>query len=110
MANIVPAFRASVEILGASLITPPVTKQTIALGARYSPEFACLPFKGILGTFIESLEMGADSLFMVTSSNACRMGYYSKVQEQILRDLGYKFKFLRAGSSDKGVIGNFKIG
>ena len=105
MAHVVPAFRTSMAMVGATLINPPVTKQTIALGTRYSPEFACLPFKGILGTFIESLEMGADSLFMVTSSNACRMGYYSKVQEQILRDLGYEFNFLRATEKDKGVIG-----
>ncbi len=105
MASIVPAFRASVETLGVSLIMPPVTKHTISLGTRYSPEFACLPFKAILGTYIESLEMGADTLFMVTSSNACRMGYYSKVQEQILRDLGYKFKFLRSKESDRGLIG-----
>jgi predicted nucleotide-binding protein (sugar kinase/HSP70/actin superfamily) len=105
MAHIAPAFRTSIAMVGATLINPPVTRQTIALGTRYSPEFACLPFKGILGTFIESLEMGADSLFMVTSSNACRMGYYSKVQEQILRDLGYDFKFLRATEKDKGMIG-----
>jgi predicted nucleotide-binding protein (sugar kinase/HSP70/actin superfamily) len=105
MANIAPAFRASMEMVGVSLIGPPVTKRTVSLGTRYSPEFVCLPFKTILGTFIESLEMGADTLFMVTSSNACRMGYYSRVQEQILRDLGYKFKFLRYKSSDKGLIG-----
>ena len=105
MANLAPAFRASAELLNVSLITPPVTKRTISLGTRYSPEFVCLPFKGILGTFIESLELGADTLFMVTSFNACRMGYYAKVQEQILRDLGYKFKFLKYKSSDKGVVG-----
>ena len=105
MANLAPAFRASAEIAGISLIAPPVTKRTVSLGTRYSPEFVCLPFKTILGTFIESLEMGADTLFMVTSSNACRMGYYSRVQEQILRDLGYKFKFLRYKSADKGLVG-----
>lgn len=105
MGAIAPAFRASAKILGASLLVPPITQRTISLGTRYSPEFACLPFKTILGSFIECLEMGADTLFMVTSSNACRMGYYSKVHEQILRDLGYKFKFLRHNSSDKGVTG-----
>ncbi len=105
MANIGPAFRASTEMLGVSLITPAVSKRTISLGTRYSPEFVCLPFKAILGTFIESLEQGADTLFMVTSFNACRMGYYARVQEQILRDLGYNFKFLKYKSSDKGLIG-----
>jgi predicted nucleotide-binding protein (sugar kinase/HSP70/actin superfamily) len=42
---------------------------------------------------------------MVTSFNACRMGYYVQLQEQILRDLGYKFKFLTFHSSEKGVLG-----
>ena len=108
-ANLKPAFRASVEMLGVSLLAPPVTKATISLGTKNSPEFVCLPFKGILGTFIESLEMGADTLLMVTSSNACRMGYYSKVQEQILRDLGYEFKFLRYQSSEKGLLNVLKF-
>ena len=105
MANIAPAFRTSMEMLGATMINPPLTRKTIALGARYSPEFACLPFKGILGTFIEALDMGAESLFMATSVNACRMGYYSKVQEEILRDMGYEFRFLRSTSEDKGLLG-----
>ncbi len=99
------AFRTIVQQLGASLVVPPVTKHTLSLGARYSPEFVCLPFKGILGTFIECLEQGADTLFMVTSFNACRMGYYAKVQEQILHNLGYEFKFLKFHSSEKGLIG-----
>lgn len=105
MGSISHAFRASAKILDVNLIVPPVTKRTISLGTRYSPEYACLPFKAILGTFIECLEQGADTLFMITSSNACRMGYYSKVQEEILRDLGYKFKFLRHRTADKGILG-----
>jgi len=99
------AFRTIAQELDISLVVPPVTKHTLSLGTRYSPEFVCLPFKGILGTFIECLEQGADTLFMVTSFNACRMGYYAKVQEQILDDLGYEFKFLKFHSSDKGLIG-----
>lgn len=50
------AFRTLAQQLNISLVVPPVTKHTLSLGTRYSPEFACLPFKGILGTFIECLE------------------------------------------------------
>ncbi len=99
------AFKGMVQELGARLIVPPVTKDTLTLGTRYSPESACVPFKGILGNFVQALDQGADSLFMVTSFNACRMGYYSKVQEQILRDLGYQFQFLRFHSSERGLLG-----
>jgi predicted nucleotide-binding protein (sugar kinase/HSP70/actin superfamily) len=105
MRTIAPALRTSAKMVNLNLIVPPVTKHTLSLGTRYSPEFVCLPFKVILGCFIECLEAGADTLFMVTSSNACRMGYYSKVHEEILRDLGYEFKFLRHRSSDKGLPG-----
>lgn len=99
------AFRTIAQQVNISLVVPPVTKHTLSLGTRYSPEFVCLPFKGILGTFIECLEQGADTLFMVTSFNACRMGYYAKVQEQILHDLGYEFNFLKFHSSEKSLIG-----
>ena len=106
--NISAALRSTAEMLNVSLVVPPVTKRTLSLGTKHSPEFVCLPFKMILGTFIESLEQGADTLFMVTSLNACRMGYYAKVQEQILDDLGYKFQMLKFKSSDKGLIGVLK--
>jgi predicted nucleotide-binding protein (sugar kinase/HSP70/actin superfamily) len=105
MRTIAPALKTSARMVGLNLIVPPVTKNTLSLGTRYSPEFVCLPFKVILGCFIECLQAGADTLFMVTSSNACRMGYYSKVHEEILRDLGYQFRFLRHRSSDKGLAG-----
>ncbi|MBI2916405.1 MAG: hypothetical protein HYY01_00270 [Chloroflexi bacterium] len=99
------AFKSMAKDAGFTLLVPPVTRETLSLGVRYSPESACIPFKGILGNFIQALDEGADTLFMVTSFNACRMGYYSKVQEQILRDMGYKFQFLRFHSSDRGVPG-----
>ena len=104
MGNVPAAFRQSARMLGIELLAPKVTHHTLSLGARYSPEFVCLPFKTILGSFIESLEQGADSLFMASSFDACRMGYYNRVQEQILRDLGYKFRFLTYESSGKNPL------
>lgn len=68
----------------------PITKRTIELGAKHSPEAVCIPFKYNLGNFIESLENGANVLFH--TSGDCRMGFYTEVQEQILRDLGYDFR------------------
>lgn len=106
--NISTALKSTAEMLNVPLIVPPVSKRTLSLGTKYSPEFACLPFKVILGTFIEALELGADTLFMLTSFNACRMGYYAKVQERILSDLGYDFQMLKFSSSEKGLIGVFK--
>jgi len=75
---------------GEVFASPAITKRTIELGTKHSPEFVCIPFKYNLGNFIEALEKGANVLFH--TSGDCRMGFYNEVQEQILRDLGYDFK------------------
>jgi len=75
---------------GEVFAAPAITKRTIELGTKHSPEFVCVPFKYNLGNFIEALENGATVLFH--TSGDCRMGFYNEVQEQILRDLGYEFE------------------
>ncbi len=70
----------------------PITKKTLEIGSKHSPDYACSPFKYCIGSFIESLENGADTLCQI--GGACRLGYYGEVQEQILRDLNYEFSFL----------------
>ncbi len=81
------------HIFSCEIMTPPpITNKTIELGSKYSPDFVCTPFKYTLGTFIESLEHGANIL--VQAGGGCRYGYYSELQEQILRDLGYEFTFI----------------
>lgn len=78
---------------GKVIIAPPITKKTIDLGTKYSPEFVCVPFKYNLGNYIEALDNGAN--FLVQAGGGCRFGYYGEVQEQILRDLGYDFDFFK---------------
>ena len=84
----VPAYFLFKNILNKEIIMPPViTHKTIELGTKYSPEFVCTPFKYTLGTMIESVEKGADTL--VQLGGGCRYGYYAELQEKILKDLGY---------------------
>ena len=94
------AFKYIVEqALGARYVMPPaLTRRTLELGAKYSPEFVCTPFKTILGSMIESLEAGADTLIM--THGLCRLGYYGELLEQILRDLGYQFEFVNLSEYD----------
>ena len=95
MGNYLIAFKSLVEGLGCEMVLPPpVTRRTIELGSRHSPEFVCLPFKINLGNFIEVLENGSEVLLQAGRSGACRYGLYGEVQEQILRDLGYKFRMI----------------
>ena len=70
---------------------PPITSKTIELGSKYSPDFLCTPFKYTLGTYIECLDEGANTLIQM--GGGCRYGYYCELQEKILQDLGYDFKY-----------------
>ena len=88
----VPSVYLFKKIGNCNVLKPPlITKNTISLGSKYSPDFVCTPFKYTLGTFIECLEMGADTLIQL--GGGCRYGYYSELQEKILSDLGYNFKY-----------------
>lgn len=80
-------------------IAPPITARTIELGSKYSPEFVCTPFKYTIGTLLESLEMGADILLQ--AGGGCRYGYYSELQEEILKEQGYSFMLFNLVSAGK---------
>lgn len=71
---------------------PPVTKKTVEIGSKNSPDTVCTPFKITLGNFIEALENGANVLVM--PGIGCRLGFYDLLQKQILKDLGYEFEML----------------
>ena len=93
---------------GISVISPAVTEKTIELGVKYSPETICFPFKVILGTYLECLEKGADTLLMVSNLSGCRNRYYDRLLENIFTQLGYDFRFLKADAQDKGIKGVLK--
>lgn len=82
------------------ILPPPLTKRTEELGAKNSPDFVCTPFKTTLGSMIEALEAGADTILMVYG--ICRLNYYGELQEQILRDLGYSFEFINLSEFNTG--------
>ncbi|MGN0659048.1 MAG: hypothetical protein ACI4LA_05525 [Emergencia sp.] len=87
--------------LGADCVMQPeMTKRTMELGCMYSPDSVCTPFKTSLGSMIEALEAGADTLVM--TFGLCRLGYYGELQEQILRDLGYQFDFVNLSDYQTG--------
>jgi predicted nucleotide-binding protein (sugar kinase/HSP70/actin superfamily) len=80
---------------------PKATVKTLNLGVKYSPEFACLPFKINLGNMMEALDNGADAILMPGGYGPCRFGYYGIIQEQILRELGYKFTMSTTDNPDR---------
>jgi len=95
MGNLYIAIKTIFENIGIEVVVPPqISENTLNLGARYSPEFACFPLKVNLGNFIEAIEMGADTIVMAGGNGPCRFGYYSQLQKKILNDLGYDFEFI----------------
>jgi predicted nucleotide-binding protein (sugar kinase/HSP70/actin superfamily) len=104
--NLWVALKALADRAGFDLVVPPLNSQrTLSLGVRYSPETVCLPFKLTLGNFIEALELGADTILTIGQYGPCRFGYYNKVQEVILRELGYKFEMLK---QSRGMVRNIR--
>jgi len=102
MGSVYVAVKAMADQLGVDLVIPPPTShRTLSLGVKYSPEMACLPFKLTLGNMIEALELGADTTMMPGGAAPCRFGYYHKVQESILHELGYDFHMV---TQDRGII------
>ncbi len=82
--------KAIFDDLGVKIVIPPaISKKTLEIGTRLSPEMACLPLKINMGNYIESIEKGADTIVLSGSCGPCRFGYYGVVQKEILRDMGY---------------------
>ena len=94
MAHYNAAFKYFVEQgLGATYIMQPeMTRRTLELGTRYSPDYVYAPFKHTLGSLIEGLECGANVI--LAPGGPCRLSYYGELEKQILQDLGYEFEMI----------------
>lgn len=65
---------------------PPISPATIALGSRYAPEGACLPYKIMLGNFWQALDRGADAVVSINGAGKCRMGFYHLLHQLALAE------------------------
>ena len=112
MGTISYAWSAALRIIGCEPYVEPYTsKKSLSLGTKHSPEAICLPYKLILGNFIEAIEGGTDYVAMITSPGCCRLGEYGKCIENALRDLGYEAKYLELQLYDgfKGMYNFLKV-
>ncbi len=97
-------IRRLLEQMGNEVIAPlRPSQRTLDLGVRYSPEFACLPYKLVTGTYIESLERGADTILTSGGVGPCRAGLYAPMHEAILKDLGYDFEIIIIEPPSRGI-------
>lgn len=89
------AFKWLVENIGHECIVPPEpSKKTLDLGVRYAPEFACIPFKILLGTYLEVAEKGAEIIITSGGMGPCRAGYYWVMHQYLLEEIGKNVKVI----------------
>ena len=109
MGTISYAWSAALRIIGCEPYVEPYTsKKSLSLGTKHAPEAICLPYKLILGNFIEAIEGGTDYVAMITSPGCCRLGEYRKCIENALHDLGYETKYLELQLYD-GIKGMYNF-
>lgn len=95
MGNMYVPVKVLLDTIGIDYVMPPLSvKDNLELGVLHSPEFACLPFKTILGDFIYGIENGATFILFGGGCGQCRLGYYGDLQAEILKSLGYKIEFV----------------
>lgn len=95
LGNSTLAGKAIFNDFGIECIVPtPSNKIALETGSLYSPEEICLPFKIMLGNYIQSIEKGADTVVITGSCGPCRYGEYCELQMNIMKKLGYDLDFI----------------
>lgn len=85
------AVKSMLDDIGVESVIPAfTTNSTLSLGSSISPETVCLPYKIMLGNYINSIKAGADTILITGSCGPCRFGYYGPMQKQALEEAGYK--------------------
>ncbi len=83
-------YKKLLETMGHEVVeTPRPTRQTIALGVKHSPEFACFPYKTIMGSYIELAKKGVEMIVTSGGRGPCRAGLYEQLHRRTLQSLGY---------------------
>ncbi|MCD8024949.1 MAG: acyl-CoA dehydratase activase-related protein [Candidatus Gastranaerophilales bacterium] len=109
MGTISIAWSSALRKMGIEPFIPPYTsKKTLSMGTKNSPEAICLPYKLILGNFMEAIEGGTDYVAMITSPGICRLGEYGKSIKNVLSDMGYEANFIEMNLYD-GFKGMWKF-
>lgn len=99
------AAKSLFDDLGIDYVMPtPSNKMCLEVGSLHSPEEMCLPFKIMLGNYIDSIKKGADTVIITGSCGPCRYGEYCELQINTMKRLGLDLDFIVIDSpSDIGM-------
>lgn len=76
------------------VLPPKNNKEGLELGSLYSPEEMCLPYKIMIGNYLQAIEKGANTIILPGSCGPCRFGEYCELQRNLLNELGYDINFI----------------
>lgn len=95
LGNTALAAKALFDSLKIDYVFPEETStRTLELGCKHSPEEICLPFKIMIGNYLEAMEKGADTFIITGSCGPCRYGEYCELQINILKKLNPKVNLI----------------
>jgi predicted nucleotide-binding protein (sugar kinase/HSP70/actin superfamily) len=69
---------------------------------------ACLPLKINVGNFLESIELGADTIIITGGCGPCRFGYYAEMHRQMLKEMGLDIEIITLEVDETGFSGLIK--
>jgi len=95
LGNTYLAAKALFDGLGIEYIIPPFSSnEALELGSKFSPEEMCLPYKIMMGNYLQSIEKGADTIILPGSCGPCRFGEYCELQINALKKIGHNLTFI----------------
>jgi predicted nucleotide-binding protein (sugar kinase/HSP70/actin superfamily) len=95
LGNTYIAAKALFEGLGVDYVIPPLTNaKALEIGSLHSPEEICLPFKLMIGNYMQSIEAGADTVILPGSCGPCRFGEYCELQMGLMNKISNSIEFI----------------
>lgn len=89
---------------GAEYIVPPFnTNKTLEIGAKYTSEANCLPYKIFVGNMLQAYEAGADTMLITGGCGPCKLGYFGEMLQKTANELGIKMELITLEVPDQGI-------
>src|SRR5699024_7489254 len=91
LGNVYLAAKALFDGMDIDYIMPPLNnRESLEIGSLHSSEEMCLPYKIMIGNYLQSIEKGANTILLPGSCGPCRFGEYCELQMNLLSELGHE--------------------
>lgn len=89
---------------GADYVVPPFnTNKTLELGAKYTAESNCLPYKLFVGNMLQAHEQGADTMLITGGCGPCKLGYFGEMLKKSAADIGIEMDIITLEVPEQGL-------